>query len=92
MRIKLFYVQNNDGSGQICNRWTLNGDTSTIYGYKAIMNEAEIEVPDTWTIDHTLDMIYDENGNYTYYMELSNINEIKIATNNYPYVKTIWKR
>ena len=84
-------MQNNDSSGQIGERWTLNGSTHTVYGYKAIMNEAEIEIPDSWSVNYTLDMIYDENGNYTYYMELSNINEIKIATNNYPYVKTMWK-
>lgn len=91
MKIKLFYVHNNDGSGQSAERWTLNGNTSTVYGFKTILNEVELEIPNSWEVNETLDMIYDENGDYIYYMELSSMNEIKIATNTFPYVKTIWK-
>ena len=56
------------------------------------LETAEIEIPDTWEIDEKRDMIFDEKGNSVYFMEFSDWDKIKVATDKFPYYKTLWKR
>lgn len=94
MKIKLHYNQFSNGGAVDLEKWSLIPSEEMQYNpfrQCETLKTVEIEIPDTWEIDKECDMIFNESGN-TYYQKLSkNWNEIKVATNNYPYYKTIWK-
>lgn len=95
MKIKLHYNQFSNGGAVDHEKWSLIPSEEMQYNpfrQCETLKTIEIEIPDTWEIDKDRDMIFEETGNSIYYQEMSkNQNEIKVATNNYPYCKTIWR-
>lgn len=95
MKIELYYNQFSSGGAVDYEKWSVLKDEeiNMTYGSVQTLRTAEIEIPDNWTIDKDLDVIYNEEGTSIMFQELTknDWNKIQIATEEYPYYKTIWK-
>lgn len=95
MKINLYYNQFANGGAVDVEKWSLIPDEEMEYNtFRSCetLETVEIEIPDKWEINREADMIFDEKGNSVYFMELSDWDKIRVATDKFPYYKTLWKR